>query len=85
MTKRLTIFLCVIPMFALLNACTSVERDNELKDFRKELNKDNKQVVEEEEATVDDDLNPTERKEVDKIFKKELKERERVEKDVFSD
>ena len=85
MTNRSIIFLCFISMLSLLSACAAVETDNELKDFRKELDKDNRQMEQADEADIDDDLNPIERKDVDKIFKEDLKEQERMEKTIFSD
>ena len=77
------LFFCMVFVLCALPSCTSVDRKEEMEAFRKELREDHQNMSRMEEANLDDDLNPVERKAVHQVFEKNRKETERTEKAIF--
>lgn len=82
MIIRMGVLLSLVVVLCALPACTSVERED-LKAFNKEANEEHQSMSKMEEANLDDNLDPVERKAVDKVFKNNRKETERMEKTIF--
>ena len=85
MKNRTIIFLACITLLSFFSACSTVDEEQQLKKIRKEFSAEDMKMEEEEEADIDDDLNPVERKAVDKIFKEDALDRERSDKEIFSE
>jgi len=79
---KITIILSVGIMF-LLTACSSVNKEEDMQKFRKDVERENLIMSKTEEANMDDDLNPVEQKVVHQIFEKNRKESIRVDEEIF--
>jgi hypothetical protein len=59
--------------------------NTQLRGFRNEMHQQDINTSRMMEENLDDDLNPVEQRAVHPIFEKNLKEKERMQKDVFGD
>ncbi len=79
---KITIILSVGIMF-LLTACSSVNTEEDIQKFRKDVERENLTMSKTDEANIDDDLNPVEQKAVHQIFEKNSKESIRADEEIF--
>ncbi len=84
MPVKLSVYSVLASISIYFCGCASDNDTNaELKGFRNEIHREDIITSRVMEENLDDDLNPVEQRAVHPIFEKNLKEKERMQKDVF--